>query len=70
MILLSHLAEQCERLILGSLHDFALTGSLIIDAYEVENAMYDYAMKFLLISLSEKFSVRTHRIEADEEVAA
>lgn len=69
-ISLSHLAEQCERLILGSLHDLALTGSLIVDAYEVENAVYDYAMEFLLISFTEELCVRAHRIEADKEVAA
>ncbi len=62
---LSH--SQCT--VLGSLHDFALTGSLIVDAAEMEYAVDDGAMQLLIVFGGKLLAIAPHGVEADEEVA-
>lgn len=58
-----------QRTVLGSLHDFALAGSLVVDAAEVEYTVYDDAVQLLIIFGGKLLAVALHRVETDEEVA-
>lgn len=57
-----------QSLVLGSLHLFTFTGSLVIYTAQVQDAMNDDAVKLALILLAELFGIGTHGIEADKEV--
>lgn len=61
--------EKCERLILFRLHNLALSGSLVVNAAEVENAVDDDAVELLFVGSAYVLGVRTYRVEGDEEVA-
>ena len=62
--------EEGEGAVLGSLHQFALARSFIIEAAEMQNAMNDDAVQLLFIGKTQSFGVCANRVEADEEVAA
>jgi len=65
-ILSSHL--QC--LVLRGFHQFALAGPFVVDAAQVEYAVYDDAVQFVLVVLPELLGIGLDGVKADEEVSA
>ena len=61
--------EKCECLILFRLHNLALSGTLVVDAAEVENAVDNDAVEFLFVGSTYVLGIRTHGVEGNEEVA-
>ena len=61
---------QGECLIFFRLHNLALSGTFVVDAAEVENAVDDDAVEFLFVGGTYVFGIRAHGVEGDEEVAA
>ena len=62
--------KKCECLILLRLHNLALSGTLVVNAAEVENAVDDDAVEFLFVGGTYVLGIRTHGVEGDKEVAA
>ena len=62
--------EKCECLVLFRLHNLALSGSLVVDAAEVENAVDDDAVELLFVGSTHVLGIRAHGVEGNEEVAA
>lgn len=53
----------------GGFHQLALARTLVIDATEVEDAMDDDAVEFVVVGFSEEFGIGAHGVEADHDVS-
>ena len=62
--------SQCEGTVLGGFHQLTLTGAFVVEAAEVEDAVDDDAVQFLVVRLAELLGVGAHGVERDDEVAA
>ena len=59
-----------ECLVFGSFHDFTFARSLVIDAAQMQNAVYDNTVQLFVISASYLFGIAAHGIQTDEQVTA
>ena len=64
-----HFIAQTECLIFLSLHDFAFTRSLVVNATKVEDAVNNNAMEFFFIGSTDILSVRAYGVERNKQVA-
>ena len=55
--------------IFSSFHDFSLTRAFVVDAHEVEHAMHEYAMEFVVIVFAQHLGIGAHGVEGDVEIA-
>ena len=61
--------EHGECLVFGGLHDGSFAWPLVVDAAEVEYAMYDHAVQLLVIVLAIGSGIGGYGIERDDKVA-
>ena len=57
------LSPHGESLILCRLHYLALARTFVVDAAEVENAVYNDAVQFLLVCLAKQLGVGAYGVE-------
>ena len=55
-----------ERQVFGFFHLFALAGTFVVDAAEVQNAVDDDAVQLLVVALVELLGVGPYCIQTDE----
>lgn len=58
-----------ERSIFCGFHDFTFARSFIVDAHEVEHAMNEHTVEFVVIVFTQHLGIGAHGIEGDVEVA-
>ena len=58
-----------EGLVLGGFHDFALTRSLVVDATEMEDAVDDDTVQFLVVGTTKLICVSEDRVEGDDDIS-
>lgn len=63
-------SEHGERLVLSCLHDLSLTGSLVVDAAKVEDAVDDDTVELFVVGTAELVGISKDGVERDEDVAA
>ena len=56
-------------MVLGSLHQFALAGTLVVDAAKVQDAVDDDAVQFFIIILFKQFGIGANGVQRDDQVA-
>lgn len=52
----------------GSLHDFTLTGTFVVDAAGMQDAVDDLLMQFIVIFRMLLFTVGAYRVETDHDI--
>ena len=56
-------APHLKRFVLGCLHELTLTGTFVVQAAEVEDAMNDDTVQLFLIRFLEELGIRAYRVE-------
>ena len=59
-----------ESLVLGCLHNFTFSFTLVVDAAKVQDAVDYHAVEFLRIIDAQLLAVAAYGVETDEQVAA
>ena len=63
--------KECQGAVFGLLHQFALAGTLVVNAAQVQYAVYDDSVQLAsVVAAGKLLGVGAHGVEADEEVAA
>ena len=63
------LRQYRQSFVFVGFHDFAFSGSFIVDAAEVEDAVDDGTVEFFVVGGVEGLRIALHRVEADKQVS-
>ena len=63
------LPVHCESLVLCRLHQLAFARTLVVDAAEMEYAVYDDTQQLVVVRLAEELGVRAYGVERDDAVS-
>ena len=62
-LLALHLRQQGQRTVLIALHYLPLARTFVIDSAQVQDAMDDYPVQFIIISLMKQLRIGAHSVE-------